>query len=375
MSISSSKRAAVAAVAVLLGALFPPVAAAGGVVRPGDDVYVLVYNHPELSGDRIVSSDGSITMPLCGTFPAAGSAPAIVAARIRDGLRRYLPYVAVDVAVKTEGAAITVAGWPFAIPDGVVKYLPGQTLAGAVASMRGASSSASASPAFDPYRSQIDMRTVTVQRDGVPLGAYDLVALAARGEPGPVLRPGDEIRFVNKPLAVRVAGAVKQPGYAYLASDEPLSDAIDQAGGLTDGAMTAQLSLRRGTATRSVSIADPAFHEPAQSGDAVIVPTAPSVTVGGIVLHPGAVVLKSDVSLLAAVFNAGGPDKNADLGHVKVIRAGHVSTYDVTAVTRGDLAQNPPLADGDQVYVPTGHHVDASAFAAALSALRWTLFH
>lgn len=366
-------------VAVAALVVVPYTASAEPMLHVGDEVFVAVYNHPELSGQHVVDSAGNIVIALAGAVPSAGLVPKAVAERIRRGLRRYLPYVAVEVQRQIEGSSITIAGWPFPVNDGIVKYLPGQTLAGAVVAIRTSAQSADASgrsspPALDPYHSQIDMRSVRLERDGLSIGTYDMVALAAAGDPGPRLRPGDAILFRNKPIRVQVSGAVKQPGFAYLATDEPLSDAIDEVYGPTDVAMTAGIVLRRDGFAKTISIADPAFRDPARDGDILVVPTAPSVTVAGIVLHPGTVMLKSDVSLLAAVFSAGGPDKDGDLGHVRVVHGNTVKSYDVTAVARGDFAANPQLSDGDEVYVPHGKRIDNTILASLAATLRWALF-
>ncbi|HTW86156.1 MAG TPA: polysaccharide biosynthesis/export family protein [Candidatus Sulfotelmatobacter sp.] len=373
-------RTLLAAVAsVSLAAIPLGVLAADAPVHVGDQVYVNVYNHPELSGTHVVDSTGNIILVMAGIVHVAGDTPANAARRISARLRPYLPFAAVEVQRQSEGSSITIAGWPFPLNDGVAKYYPGQTLAGAIDAIRMTGQTPelvaqNAPPAFDPYHSQIDMRAVRVERDGALLGTYDMVALAAAGESGPQLRPGDAVLFHDKPIAVQVSGAVRQPGFAHLAPDEPLSDAIDQVYGLTDAARTAGIILRRNGTDTSISIADPAFREPAVNGDVLVVQTAPQVTVAGIVLHPGTVTLKSDVSLLAAVFSAGGPDKDGDLGHVHVVHDGVVEMYDVTLVARGDMSANPRLADGDQVYVPHGKRIDNTILASLASTLRWILF-
>jgi polysaccharide biosynthesis/export protein len=370
-----------AAVLILSAALAcgftePSRAAGQGVsaLRVGDHVNVVVYNHPELSGERTVDSDGTITIPIAGAVAASGSDPRAVAQRMQGALRKYIPLVAVDVQRKFEGASITIAGWPYSIADGVAKYLPGQTLAGVIASIRTSGGSATGQPSFDPFHSALDMRAVRVERDGRLLGNFDLVRMGGRGESGPVLRPGDVVRFVEKPIGIRVLGAVARPGYAHLALDETLSDAIDQVGGLSDAAATGTLILRRGNRERSFSTGDPEYRAPAEDGDILVVPVAPQVLVGGVVLKPGTLALKSDASLLSAVFNAGGPDRDSDLSHVKVIRHGLVSEYDLTALPRGVLSQNPQLRDGDEVFVPRGRRIDPTVFASIVSSLRWFIF-
>jgi protein involved in polysaccharide export with SLBB domain len=330
---------------------------------------VHVYNHPELTGELVVNSDGTIDVPLAGVIRAAGTTSTGVAARIRAALAAYMKNPAVEVGLRAEAAPITVAGWPYPIADGVLKYIPEQTLAGAIAAIR--SSGAGQTQNFNPFHSRINMRAVRIRRDGKLLGSYDMVALSAAGAAGPELHPGDAVEFVNKPVAVYVTGEVKQPGLAYLAADEPLSDSLDQVAGMTDNAASAGLVLSRDGVARTISVADSAFHEPARNDDSLFVPAAPQITVAGAVLRSGPAQLKGDRSLLAAVFVAGGPDKDGDLGQVRLIRNGGVSKYDITRLMRGDFTQNPALQDGDQIYVPrSAHRVDPNVFAQTLYALR-----
>jgi protein involved in polysaccharide export with SLBB domain len=353
------------------------VAVAASIVHIGDTVTVLVFNHAELSGDRVVNGDGTISVPLAGTINAAGSSPATVAMRVTKSLRKYIPLVSVDVALKSQGTAITVVGWPNSIPDGVIKYVPGQTLASAISAIRSSATSVNTATGvvqtFDPYHSQLDMHKVRVTRDDKTLGVYDTTEFGATRASDPTLEPGDVISFRNRPVAVSVRGAVKQPGIAYLYRSEPLSDVLDQVGGVTDDASASDLVLTRNGMTSRITVADSTYHQPAIDGDTLTINTAPQVLVSGDVLKPGTTQLKNDSSLLSAVSNAGGPDKDSDLSHIKVIRGSQVTQYDVTAVAKGDFAANPQLQNGDEVIVGRGHRVDALEVLSTLTGLTYTI--
>ncbi len=56
--------------------------AASGVLSPGDSVRISVWRSPELSGDFVVGSDGSITHPLYRTVKVAGLPTATVEANL-----------------------------------------------------------------------------------------------------------------------------------------------------------------------------------------------------------------------------------------------------------------------------------------------------
>lgn len=327
-------------------------------VHAGDQLDIAVYNHPELSRKVTVGSNGAVSLPLAGSVPVGGLEPKYIALRIENALNRYVVAPAVSVELIAQTASIFLSG-----PNGgVLKYQPGETLVSAIADIPagsgGTAGPSTSSPVGDLERSRIDMRHVAVQRDGVSLGIFDVVALAAKGESGPGLEPGDTLALQNKPIAVRVLGDVKRPGFAYLSSDEPLSNAIDQVGGIDVSAATGHIGLQRASTTSSLALGDPEFLAPARVGDVVTVPTAPRVSVVGLVTKPGPVVLKTDFSLLDALYEAGGPTQWADLGHVRVMHDGKSAGYNVAALQRGDMSQNPDLHDGDTVYVSEGHKVD-----------------
>jgi protein involved in polysaccharide export with SLBB domain len=357
----SRRIAAQLASAVILAVLW--VAPAGATIHSGDKLQIRVYNYPDLSVQTTVDARGRIELPLAGSVDVQGLETDQIAGRIQRALLPYVRKPAVEVQALDASPSIFVSGGP----GGVFKYQPGETLAGALADIQKAE--LQKTNGVDLYNSRVDLRNVSVQRDGHVIGTYDAVALSGRGEPRATLLPGDTLVFVNKPIAVRVQGEVKQPGMTYLAADQTISDAVAQAGGLLPTAATAPLVLERGGERRALAVGDPTVQSPAQNGDVITIPVAPRVTVAGLVAKPGLVALQNNPSLLSALYNAGGPDKYANLRSVQVVHNGARSNYDVTALTHGDLSQNPTLSDGDLVFVPQGHSVDFSGIWQALGAL------
>ncbi len=329
------------------------------IVHGGDRVAIKVYNHPELSSTVGVDSRGFITMPLVGSVKAAGLPPVTVAAAIQNRLRPYIHFPAVEAQIASEGSSVFVSGGP----GGVLAYQPGQALGAALVQVKSIDG-------VDILHSRVDLTRVGVRRDGHDLGTFDTVALSAHGDGGPVLAAGDTIVLVNKPLTVQVAGDITRPGTTFLNETEPLSNAIDQLGGLTQTSANAQVALTRDGATELHALGDPVFREAAHDGDRVMVPTAPRVTIAGMVATPGPVVLKNDFTLLSALFNAGGPNKWANLKIVQVVDKQQRTQYDITKLQHGDLTQNPVLHDGDVVFVPEGHKVDLTTFFNAIGAGR-----
>jgi protein involved in polysaccharide export with SLBB domain len=262
----------------------------------------------------------------------------------------------------------------------VLKYQPGETLAGGLADLVPPAATAGAATAGGHpglaalERTRVDLSRISLLRNGAVIGTYDATDLSARGDGGPALLPGDTIVLVNKPNAVRLAGDVLHPGTAYVANDESLADAIDQAGGLSPTAASANLTLLRDGAMQTLSLGDPKMQAPAHNGDVLTVPTAPRVSVVGVVEKPGPVLLKTDFSLLNALYSAGGPAKYGDLGRVSVTHNGTNTTYNVAALVKGNSTlNNPQLADGDTVFVPQGRKTDYSGIFTTLSPLLYLL--
>jgi protein involved in polysaccharide export with SLBB domain len=346
-------------------------------ISSGDTLYVKVWNHPELSKQVIVDASGGVRVPLSGVVTVAGLDETDAAKKLTDALRPFVVYPAVDVETIEQGKSIFVSGGP----GGVLKYQPGETLQAAIADVLQTSNEVTQNlneagqsltkvdGTNAALRARIDLRNVKVQRDGKSLGAFDAVAFNAVGDPGPLLQPGDTIVFAYKPIEVRVLGDVSQPGSTYLSADQSLAEAISQAGGLLPTAASNHVLLQRGTLTRSLALGDPAFTEPAQPGDIVTIPAAPRVNVVGTVVTPGLVSLKTDPTLLSAMYTAGGPTKLANLRDVQIVRAGTKTTYDVTKLTHGDMSQNPVLQDGDTVVVPEGHKIDWSGIFGILGGV------
>jgi polysaccharide export outer membrane protein len=65
-----------------------------------DELEIVVWNQPQLSGKVIVASDGTIAMPLIGRVPAAGQTPDLLKADLEKRYDRYVhgPNITVRVS-------------------------------------------------------------------------------------------------------------------------------------------------------------------------------------------------------------------------------------------------------------------------------------
>jgi len=360
-------------------------ATAEAALHPGDKIDVLVFNHPELSttaaNPATLDATGNVTLPVAGTVPARGLDPKQLARAIQARLAPYVRDPAVSVQLELQSANIFVAGGP----SGTIKYYPGETLTSALDSLQYPTVQQTAStsnitvrdretqsvpnPALDLENGPIDYRRVSVLRGNKTLGPYNLVTMRDAGQPGPALEPDDTIQLVDKPVAVKVIGDVALPGVAHLLTTDPLSTALQQVGGVKATATQEALNLDRDGVTQTLSIGSPTFAAPAQNGDTVVVPRAPRVDVLGTVIKPGETFLPGNQTLIAAIYNAGGPDKFANLTAVQIVRHGVKTQYNMKRIQKGHMDENPVLQDGDYVFVPQGGTIDAQTIFGVIGAI------
>src|SRR6202451_1958207 len=60
------------------------------VIGSDDEIEIVFWNQPQLSGKVIVASDGTIAMPLIGRVPAAGQTPDQLKADLEKRYARYV---------------------------------------------------------------------------------------------------------------------------------------------------------------------------------------------------------------------------------------------------------------------------------------------
>jgi protein involved in polysaccharide export with SLBB domain len=330
--------AAFVASAAVMSAL--PLSAFASPLRSGDHIEITIFNHPDMTVPQgTVDADGMVALPLVGNVHIAGLEPDAAAAQITTALKQYMRKPSVTVSVLSQNTTISIVGGPVSS----LQYAPGQTLAGVVATEE-------SSPGLDLHRVRLD-------RDGATLGIFDAQSLIHSGATGPALEPGDTIVFAMKPIGVSVVGAVKSPGVQYLDKGQTISDAVNAAGiGQLNAAVGAIDLLRDGQHTR-LALSSTAAQQVAQDGDVISVPQAMLVSVGGMIAKPGPTPLTGGTTLVAAIYEAGGPLKYGDISHTQVLHDGTVQTFDVVRAFNGDASQNPHLNEGDVINVPESKHI------------------
>jgi protein involved in polysaccharide export with SLBB domain len=360
---------------------------AASILHPGDKIDIVVYTHPDLSSTVTIAANGTISLPVAGSILAEGLTPDELARDIEIRLAPMVKLVSVRVALDAQSGNIFVAGGP----GGVLIYEPGESLVNILDRLQfsptqraeqtqlipheidGYAQQVSTAP-LDIFDGPIDFTRVSILRDGKRLGPYDVIALRESGDRGPILVPDDTIELLNKPVAVHVRGDVSQPGTAYLNVNDPLERAVEQVGGTTTTSSQTALTLVRQGQAQVASLGSATFAAPAMSGDEVIVKRAPRVDVFGTVVHPGDTYLRGNETLVAAIYNVGGPDRYANLKAVQVFHDGVKTEYNLAHLQKGHEGDNPPLVDGDIVFVPQGSTIDASLIFQAIASLGFLVY-
>jgi protein involved in polysaccharide export with SLBB domain len=333
-------------------AAVPP--APAGVLHPGDKVSVTVYLHPDLTTETTVANDFTIVVPIAGAVSVRNRSLTLIQNDIAAKLDVYLKSPsAVTVKPLSQSNAAYLAG----SATGALALKPGDTLVTALTDAKIAPSG--------------DLTRVAILRDGAQLGTFDVRALRAASQPGPLLVSGDVINVPTKPVMVFVTGAVKAPVTAFLDAGEPLGDALAQAQP-ADDADVEHIRLTRAPLVCFTALASPVMAAPAQPNDALMIDRPANVMVGGSVSKAGKIVLKGDRTLVSALAAAGGPAKDGNLRAIYVTHAGSTAPdpdgpFDLTKLATGDTSGNPALADGDSVYVTQAKpHADPRAIFAAI---------
>jgi polysaccharide export outer membrane protein len=364
-------------------------------ISPGDTLYIAVEGEEQFTGEVQVSAAGTISYPLLGDVPAAGTTCTELRATLQGRLAQFLRHPSVMVTVRRYGqigSSVYVMGevksagvYPLAGDSGVMP---------ALAAAGGLTDLASGEITILKFR--------TGESRTVPLAQLSEGAGRARV----LLEPGDVI-LVNRKEDTRYAvlGEVPTPGMF----DMPLQgrvrvlDAMTSAGLLTptregpggkpvnildDPTRTADLEharLTRGETQTPLDLAALLRGDTSQNlvlhpGDVLTIPRRDIVQVYalGEVRSPGRQSLPTGATVLDLLNAAGGTTAQADPPDGRILRlVDGVPTsapLDVGALLSGaDPEQNPVLEEGDVLFVPAKGETNRLA-GRVLSLLPYFLF-
>ncbi len=220
-----------------------------------------------------------------------------------------------------------------------------------------------------------------IQVEGLFISEAEVVILRRLQEIYPSVRSitlslvGEESRRI-----VYVHGEVLAPGKYEFRTNPSVWEAVREAGGANPEASLEAVRIIRaakeGRRTLIVNLQRVIESGEFESlpelrpGDTVIVPAmtaqysgSGSVRLIGAVLHPGPYKLTADKTLTDAILAAGGPEDNANLRKITIIRhlpEGAVVTIEVNFeryLNNGDSRQNPLILPDDTVNVPRDRNV------------------
>lgn len=162
-------------------------------LRPSDQISINVFREPDLSvGEVMVGVDGSVSLPLLGTIPAAGMTTReleqdVSKRLLAAGLRT--PMVSVNIA-NYASHLVTVEG---SVEDpGVYAFQPGSRLSSAIAMGGGPTRTANTQ----------QVAVFRESRDGVMIALFDYSQMRQGTMLDPVLAPGDRVVMGTDGLSV-----------------------------------------------------------------------------------------------------------------------------------------------------------------------------
>ncbi len=207
------------------------------LLGPGDVVEILAPSLPEIAGEQTVSPDGSMTLYPSGELKVTGKTRTEVEAVIRESLRHYFDTPAFTLRIKSfENNLVHVLG-RVAIP-GTVKFRGKPNLLEALSRAGVFSSGGQTRPPSSCAIIRGKDQLLWVSLDEMLRGASSGRNLELAGNDIIYIPEADEAN-------VYVFGEVNKPGAFDVGSVKTLLNAIAQAGGPTENAVTDSVMLVR----------------------------------------------------------------------------------------------------------------------------------
>jgi polysaccharide export outer membrane protein len=278
----------------------------GYTLGPGDQIDITVFDYTEFTGQKVILSDGTITLPLVGAVMAANRTPEQLTQELTARLQVWLKNPVVTIGlVKLRPLQITVAG---------EVQRPGPIQLGSITDSASTSTGDSAASQIPTVMSALlqaggitqdaDIRQITLRRRSLTGEPRTITinlwnAIASDQAPQDLLLQDGDALFVPKLSAdnvaeqslaarsslaprtvrVRVIGEVKNPGELEVPPSSSLSSAIAIAGGPTDKASLKRVQFVRlnkdgRVEKQSVDLSLLTDTYQVREGDVVVVPKA-----------------------------------------------------------------------------------------------------
>jgi polysaccharide export outer membrane protein len=339
----------------------------------GDVIAVVVLRHEQFSGEYTVPPDGNVVFPGVGSLQVRGLTLQRLADTLRERLSQRLRNPEVFVSLKQARPQLVFVEGQLNRP-GAYPIQPGWRVADAVAAAEGLKS--------------LPERTVATLIRGEQTMPIDLPAILHRGDQRTnyLLQPGDLLSVQQKP-AIRVAilGEVKRPGNYDLDADMRVMQAIAQAEGVTEFAALKRAFIDRGGEIIPFDLYRASVqgdtsernNPPLNDGDVIVVPqNLQRYAIVGQVARPGYYPIPEGKPFLLsdAIAQAGGMTPRAITSTVTILRmeGDTLSRLRVPYqqfLKRGKLEANPPIREGDVIYLAEVNRLELGQILTAVSIL------
>jgi polysaccharide biosynthesis/export protein len=339
----------------------------------GDVIAVVVLRHEQFSGEYTVPPDGNVVFPGVGSLQVRGLTLQRLADTLRERLSQRLRNPEVFVSLKQARPQLVFVEGQLNRP-GAHPTQPGWRVADAIAAAEGLKI--------------LPERAVATLIRGEQTMPIDLPAILHRGDQRTnyLLQPGDLLSVQQKP-AIRVAilGEVKRPGNYDLDADSRVMQAIAQAEGVTEFAALKRafidrrgiiipFDLYRASVQGDTSESN---NPPLQDGDVIVVPqNLRRYAVVGQVTRPGYYPIPEGKPFLLsdAIAQAGGMTPRAITSTVTILRMEGDNLKRLRVpyqqfLKRGKLEANPPIQEGDVIFLAEVNRLDLGQILTAVSIL------
>ncbi|WP_072016204.1 polysaccharide biosynthesis/export family protein [Leptolyngbya sp. KIOST-1] len=296
------------------------------ILGAGDQVAVIVFGYEEFTGARVILPDGTIPFPFLGSIQAAGKTVDTLSNEITQGLDAFLVNPVVNVSLTAlRPVVVDVAGEVYRPgPVQLSSLTTAETQLNVNARITQATTTPTLSAALiaaGGIRRSADIRSVVVRRQlpngvvqDVSVNLWDAIANAGQGN-NLVLRDGDAI-FVPRALP--------------------------------DAEIDPTLIASSSIAPDNVRVR----------------------VIGEGVVRPGEVQVQPNSSVSSAIAAAGGPNSDAALGEVRLVRLTETGQVEEQRVDLSSLVDSYQIQDGDVILVPKkGYLVGIDNIGRALTPI------
>ncbi|MCX7924989.1 MAG: SLBB domain-containing protein [Fimbriimonadales bacterium] len=339
----------------------------------GDVLTVTVLRHEQFSGEFTVPPSGRVVFPGVGELEVRGVTLNRLSETLRAHLSKRLRDPEVFVSLKQARPLLVFVEGQVNRP-GAYPIQPGWRVAEAIAAAEGLKI--------------LPERTVATLIRGEQTLLVDLPALLHRGDQRTnyPIQPGDLLSIQQKPaIRVAVVGEVKKPGNYDLDAGTRAMQAVAQAEGVTEFA-----SLKRAFIDRQGTIipfdlyratvqgdtsesANPAL----QDGDVIVVPqNLQRYAIVGQVLRAGYYPIPEGKPFLLsdAIAQAGGMTPRAITSNITILRMEGDTLQKLRVpyqqfLKRGNLQGNPPIREGDVIYLAEANRIELNQILTAITIL------